>query len=123
MRNRPTFPIKNSFIHILYLGCMKRKFVIVMAVVLMGILSSDPLSGVYVQKTTSETTINEMSQSKDGYDLLIITPSEFAIALQPLITHKDSHGVQTILVTLDEVYNGDYFTVQGRDDAEKVKYF
>jgi len=50
MRNHPTFPIKNSFIHILYLGCMKRKFVIVMAVVLVGILSSAPLSGVYVQK-------------------------------------------------------------------------
>jgi len=31
--------------------------------------------------------------------------------------------VRTMLVTLDEIYNGNYFTVQGRDDAEKVKYF
>ena len=28
-----------------------------------------------------------------------------------------------MLVTLDEIYNGNYFSVQGRDDAEKIKYF
>jgi len=57
------------------------------------------------------------------YDLLIVTPSEFSDALQPLVDHKNSHGVSTMLVTLDEIYNGNYFAVQGRDDAEKIKYF
>ena len=104
---------------------MKRKFVIVMAVMLIGILGSAPLSGVYVQKMVSDETASSSGAVKNnnGYDFLIITPSEFALALQPLILHKDSHGVQTILVMLDEIYNSNYFPVQGRDDAEKVKYF
>jgi len=59
----------------------------------------------------------------DTYDLLVIAPSEFGDALQPLVTHKESHGVRTMLVTDDEIYSGDYFDVQGRDDAEKIKYF
>ncbi|MCD6299219.1 MAG: hypothetical protein J7L93_01255, partial [Thermoplasmata archaeon] len=35
----------------------------------------------------------------------------------------ENHGVKTVLVTLDDIYNGNYFAVQGRDDAEKIKYF
>ncbi len=59
----------------------------------------------------------------DEYDLVIIAPSEFSDALQPLVEHKESHGLKTKLVTLNEIYGGTYFTSQGRDDAEKVKYF
>ncbi|MEA2054499.1 MAG: C25 family cysteine peptidase, partial [Candidatus Thermoplasmatota archaeon] len=59
----------------------------------------------------------------DAYDLLIVSPSEFSNALQPLVEHKESYGVKTMLVSLDEIYNGNYFTVQGRDGAEKIKYF
>jgi len=59
----------------------------------------------------------------DEYDLLIMAPSEFSDALQPLVTHKENYGIKTKLVTLNEVYGGTYFTAQGRDDAEKVKYF
>ncbi len=59
----------------------------------------------------------------DAYDLVIIAPSEFSDALQPLVNHKESYGVATKLVTLDEIYGGNYFAVNGRDDAEKVKYF
>ncbi|MGC9308188.1 MAG: C25 family cysteine peptidase, partial [Thermoplasmatota archaeon] len=59
----------------------------------------------------------------DAYDLLIITPQEFTDALQPLIQHKEDYGLATQLVTLDEIYNGDYFPVEGRDEPERVKYF
>ena len=59
----------------------------------------------------------------DVYDLLIISPSEFSDALQALVEHKENHGIKTKLVTLNEIYNGAYFTSKGRDDAEKVKYF
>ena len=65
----------------------------------------------------------KMPIQNDVYDLLIIAPSEFSDALQPLVEHKESHGVKTKLVTLNEIYNGAYFATQGRDDAEKVKYF
>ena len=59
----------------------------------------------------------------DEYDLLVITPGEFTETLQPLVEHKEDHGLATMMVTLSEIYNGDYFSVEGRDNPEKVKYF
>ncbi len=61
--------------------------------------------------------------NKDEYDLLIICPSNWVEQLQPLKEHKEKYGIKTIIVSLDEIYGGKYFATQGRDDAEKVKYF
>jgi len=55
----------------------------------------------------------------DEYDLLIITPEAFTDALQPLVQHKEDHGLATRLVTLDEVYT----SAEGRDEAEQIKYY
>ncbi|MEA2054086.1 MAG: C25 family cysteine peptidase, partial [Candidatus Thermoplasmatota archaeon] len=89
----------------------------------------------YIPLTNELEYVNEMNieinyippekpmLDNDVYDLLIVTPAEFSDALQPLVEHKESYGVKTMLVSLDEIYNGNYFTVQGRDDAEKIKYF
>ncbi len=62
---------------------------------------------------------------KDETDFLIISPVEFVDSLQPLVAHKESEavGISTRLVSLDEIFEGSYFEVKGRDDAEKVKYF
>ena len=54
----------------------------------------------------------------ENYDLLIITPEEFSAGLQPLIAHKNSIGVETILKTTEEIYS-EYS--EGRDDPEKIK--
>ena len=62
---------------------------------------------------------NRLHTGMNGYDLVIITPSEFTNALQPLVNHKDRHEIVTNLVTLDDIY-GFY---PGRDDAEQIKYF
>lgn len=59
----------------------------------------------------------------DVYDLLILAPSEFVNALTPLKEHKENHGIKTMIVSLDEILNSEYFTVNGTDDTEKVKYF
>lgn len=59
----------------------------------------------------------------DEYDMVIITPSEFSEKLQPLVDYKNDSSVATKLVTLDEIYDGVYFPVEGRDDQEKIKYF
>ena len=56
-----------------------------------------------------------------GYDLLIIAPTLFSSSLQPLVTHKNAVDVKTILITIEDVYKQMYW--QGRDDAEKLKYF
>ncbi len=55
---------------------------------------------------------------EDEYDLLIVAPEDFSEKLQPLIEHKNSHGVRTILKTTEEIYN-EYS--EGRDDPEKIK--
>ena len=67
----------------------------------------------------SNTTVN--FEDNSIYDLLILTPQEFFRKLKPLVNHKNSFDVSTICVTLDEVYDQMYW--QGRDHAEKIKYF
>ena len=59
----------------------------------------------------------------EEYTFIVLTPSEFAGELQDLIDHKNSRGTSTKLITLDEIYSGSYFLVQGRDNPEKIKYF
>ena len=70
-----------------------------------------------------ETVPMPTTNTVDTYDLLIIAPDDWMADLQPLKEHKESHGIKTIIVGLNEIYSGKYFTTQGRDDAEKIKYF
>jgi len=56
----------------------------------------------------------------DEYDLLVIAPSEFEQALQPLINHKNDHNLNTTLITLEEIY-ADH--TDGRDDQENIKLY
>ncbi|HEC77192.1 MAG TPA: hypothetical protein ENI33_08075 [Thermoplasmatales archaeon] len=57
--------------------------------------------------------------TNDEYDLLIICPEEWRDAIQPLVNHKENHGIRTVVETVEEIYS----TYEGRDGAEKVKYF
>ena len=59
----------------------------------------------------------------DEYSFIILTPTDFSSELGAIINHKISRGISTKLVTLDEIYGGTYFPVQGRDNQEKIKYF
>ncbi|MCK5031650.1 MAG: peptidase C25, partial [Thermoplasmatales archaeon] len=53
----------------------------------------------------------------ETYDMLIITPDKFSAKLQPLVDHKNSIGVSTILDTTENIYS----TYNGRDDPEDIK--
>ena len=53
------------------------------------------------------------------YQMVIIAPSSFSSQLQPLIDHKDSVGLPTMLKTTEDIYN----EYNGFDNAEKIKYF
>ncbi|MCK5112361.1 MAG: hypothetical protein KAQ84_02345 [Thermoplasmatales archaeon] len=61
----------------------------------------------------------ELITISDMYDLVIIAPLEFSDNLEPLIYHKNGYGVETNLVTLEDIYGN----FSGRDNAEKIKYF
>lgn len=53
----------------------------------------------------------------DEYDMLIIAPSEFSSALEPLIEYKNNHDTKTILTTLEEIPD------TGVDIQESIKYY
>jgi len=84
--------------------------------VLIGVifLSGIGASAISNPKQTSSNTI-----TKEEFDLLIIAPKKFSSNLQPLIEHKNSHNIQTILKTTEEIY----IHFEGRDKAEQIKYF
>jgi len=52
-------------------------------------------------------------------DLLIISPDAFTKSLQPLVNHKENKGLNTEMVTVESIYEES----EGRDEAEKIKYF
>lgn len=57
------------------------------------------------------------------YDMLIIAPSDFSSSIKPLVDHKKKIGIRSKIVTVEEIYNGTYFSAKGRDKPEKIKYF
>ncbi len=72
------------------------------------------------QVTVTVTYVPPLSpkQFGDEKDLLIIAPEKFASALQPLVTHKETMGVRTVLKTVEDILA----TYTGRDAPEKIKY-
>jgi len=76
----------------------------------------DTASGIKI-----DDIADNKAQSYGIYDLLIIAPKQFTRYIQPLVEHKNKFGVKTVLVDTDEVYRQMHW--EGRDDAEKIKYF
>ena len=57
----------------------------------------------------------------NGYKLVIIAPQAFVSTLQPLIQEKIGHGMNTTLMTLEDIYT--QYQGQGYDKPEQIKYF
>ena len=53
----------------------------------------------------------------DEYDLLVITDEKFAEKLQPLVNHKNSMNIRTVLDTTQNIYP----SYNGRDEPEDIK--
>jgi len=51
------------------------------------------------------------------FDMLIITDESFVSNLQPLVDHKNSNGVETIMETVQDIYPA----YDGRDNPEDIK--
>jgi len=58
--------------------------------------------------------------NNDDYKMVIITINEFKDKLQPLADHKLAMGINTMIKTVEDIYN-EY--PDGRDNAEKIKLF
>jgi hypothetical protein len=83
---------------------------------------------------TYEEPDSPLIEDNDVYDLLILSPDRFKNILEPLVTHKESHGIKTKLVTLEEIVRFrsrfrnrfsivDWDSVDGRDEQEKIKNY
>jgi hypothetical protein len=86
------------------------------------LVKDKPTKTIDILFPKKETNSNDLNMDED-FMLIVISPSEFASELDSLITHKNARGISCKQVILDEIYQGEYFPVQGRDDAEKIKYF
>ena len=71
--------------------------------------------------TSSQAHTPLLFDLNEDVELLILAPCEFTEELQPLIAHKNSYDISCKLVSLHTVYDAMYW--QGRDHAEKIKYF
>jgi len=78
----------------------------ILPLIVIGILLISGLGAVAVPETKKNMLIEKTKSLSishptflDEYDLIIITPNQFSAELQPLINHKNNHGVQTILKT------------------------
>jgi len=77
------------------------------------------ISGLEAFALNNQKSSFHQSLILDEFDMIIITPDIFSDAIQPLINHKNSIGIQTFLKTTEEIYN----ECDGRDEAEQIKYF
>lgn len=57
--------------------------------------------------------------ANETYDIVVITPQSYKSLLYPYVQHKNQYGLNVYIQTLDNIYS----SFQGRDDAEKIKYF
>jgi len=89
------------------------KKIISILIIGISVLSGLGASALHIQKSYSNQSV-----IFDEYDMVIIAPAKFSETLQPLITHKNSIGIQTFLKTTEEI-NAEY---EGRDEAEQIKY-
>jgi hypothetical protein len=85
------------------------------------LLMTIPVSLGHLQTTnTNFLDTNNSSLGTSLCDLVIITPSIFVKALEPLQEHKNNNGIKTSIVTLDRIYDDIWY---GRDNPEKIKLF
>jgi hypothetical protein len=103
---------------------MKKAFVAILSICF--VISNAFIVGAINQHGTTfekKYEYNTSTYYDDYYDLLIVTPDEFKEGFNLLKTHKDSKGLSTKIIGLNDIYDSVYFPVEGRDNAEQIKYF
>jgi hypothetical protein len=93
-----------------------KKILISIFIIVLSIGAVIPASpDISLEKNSFQIEVNH----DDNFDLIIITESFLTSELESLIQHKNKYGINTMIMTTEEIYN----EYQGRDNAEKIKYF
>lgn len=74
-------------------------------------------------QVTYEQPPTPLPRGRDSYDMIIICHDPYASLLQPLVDHKNNKGIQTKLISMQDIYAETYFPATGRDNPETIKYF
>jgi hypothetical protein len=89
----------------------------IISIFLLGILF---FSGVSAgTPSTNDLHKTHILMTPSEYDMVVIAPAQFSEDLEPLVAHKNSHGVLTFLHTVEEIYT----EYPGDDQVEQIKYF
>ena len=79
----------------------------------------------YVTGAANITTVSEVQavdylNEPTGADYLVIAPSDFLVAIQPLVTHRSAQGLTTFVASVEAIYDvyGD-----GSMDPEAIRTF
>lgn len=78
---------------------------------------------INVLDQSNNKIINSLQTHGEDFDFLVISPEEWKTNFDIFKQHKDNKGIKTIVVSLEEIYGNLYFTVNGRDNQERIKYF
>lgn len=84
--------------------------------------SVQTIDSIIIQFTYEQPT-SSLPLFTEAYDMIIICHDPYASVLQPLVEHKNNHGIQTKLIPVQDIYKGTYFPATGRDKPEKIKHF
>jgi hypothetical protein len=94
---------------------MKKILISIFVIVLLIGAVIPASSDISLEKNSFQIEVNH----DDNFDLIIITESFLTSELESLVQHKNKYGVNTMIMTTEEIYS----EYQGRDNAEKIKYF
>ena len=121
-KNNTLYPQKR-FDYSIHVGIEGKKRVVILKIKCFPVQYDYEKNAIYFAKKFNINIVYELPEKpstfSDKYDMVIIAPQKFSSALQPLIDHKNTHGIRTILKTIESIYR----EYSGRDGAEKVKYF
>ena len=83
------------------------------------------VSSVAVESTFSDVDFKYEKQyfENEAIDLVIITSSYYLSDVARLSDHKNNTGIISRVVTIEDIYDGVIFPLEGRDQPEQIKYF
>jgi len=81
------------------------------------------ISSIIGSILVSANVDNSKLKINNKYDMIIIAPEKFSSSIVNLINHKNNLGIITYFISIDDIYEGKYFEVKGRDYQEKIKFF
>ena len=121
-KSNQLYPLE-SFNYSIRTGLLENKHVTYLTLQLYPIKLSPVQNRIFFSKYFDIIVIyedlSEPLKIEDKYDMVIITPNNFSVELEPLVKHKNSHGIDTFIKPVEEIFA----SYNGKDNIEDIKLF